>query len=104
MIGLLILCAAVFTGIGIYHLSCALIDVPTARTSKTMMRAKKQTGTGEEKLFDVYVSKLAVGLSRFVKLDPVKKNRLQTTLAIAGIHLTPESYTLKAYITALAVA
>ena len=79
MIGLLILCAAVFTGIGIYHLSCALIDVPTARTSKTMMRAKKQTGTGEEKLFDVYVSKLAVGLSHFVKLDPVKKNRLQTT-------------------------
>lgn len=65
---------------------------------------QKQTGTGEEKLFDVYVSKLAVGLSRFVKLDPVKKNRLQTTLAIAGIHLTPESYTLKAYITALAVA
>ena len=104
MIGLLILCAAVFTGIGIYHLACALIDVPTARTSKTMMRAKKQTGTGEEKLFDVYVSKLAVGLSRFVKLGPVKKNRLQTTLAIAGIHLTPESYTLKAYITALAVA
>ena len=42
MIGLLILCAAVFTGIGIYHLSCALIDVPTARTSKTMLRAKKQ--------------------------------------------------------------
>lgn len=94
MIGLLNLCAAVFTGIGIYHLSCALIDVPTARTSKTMMRAKKQTGTGEEKLFDVYVSKLAVGLSHFVKLDPVKKNRLQTTLAIAGIHLTAGKATL----------
>ena len=40
MTGLLILIAAVFTGIGCYHLSCAFVDVPTAQTSRMMMLAK----------------------------------------------------------------
>lgn len=104
MTGFLILFAAVFTGIGFYHLACAFVDVPTARTSKMMMRAKKQTGSGEEKLFDVYITRLAGTCSRFIRLDPVKRDRLKTTLAIAGIMMTPEAYTLKAYFTALSVA
>ena len=104
MTGFLILTAAVLTGIGFYHLSCALVDVPTAKTSKLMMRAKKQTGSGEEKLFDVYVTRLAGHLSRFLTLDPIKRDRLAATLAIAGISMTPEAYTLKAAITALCVA
>ncbi len=104
MTGFLILTAAVLTGIGFYHLSCALVDVPTAKTSKLMMRVKKQTGSGEEKLFDVYVTRLAGHLSRFLSLDPIKRDRLAATLAIAGISMTPEAYTLKAAITALCVA
>ena len=50
MTGLLILFAAVFAGIGCYHLSCAFVDVPTAQTSRMMMLARKQTGTSNEKL------------------------------------------------------
>ena len=53
MTGLLILFAAVFAGIGCYHLSCTFVDVPTAQTSRMMMLARKQTGTSNEKLFDV---------------------------------------------------
>ena len=45
MIGLLILSAAILTGFGCYHLSCTFVDVPTSRTSKTMLIAKKQTGS-----------------------------------------------------------
>ena len=104
MTGFLILTAAVLTGIGFYHLSCAFVDVPTAKTSKLMMRAKKQTGSGEEKLFDVYVTRLSGHLSRFLTLDPIKRDRLAATLAIAGINMSPEAYTLKAAITALCVA
>lgn len=102
MTGLLILIAAVFTGIGCYHLSCAFVDVPTAQTSRMMMLAKKQTGTINEKLFDVYLTKIAAKLSPLLKLDPIKKSRLALTLDIAGIPLTPECYTMKAFLTAFA--
>lgn len=98
---LLILLASVFTGVGIYHLSCAFVDVPTAGTSRMMMIAKKQTGSGSEKLFDVYLTRIADKLSPLLKLDPIKRNKLLLTLSIAGIPLTPESYTIKAFLTAL---
>ena len=102
MTGLLILIAAVFTGIGCYHLFCAFVDVPTAQTSRMMMLAKKQTGTSNEKLFDVYLTKIAAKLSPLLKLDPIKRSRLVLTLDIAGIPLTPECYTMKAFLTAFA--
>ncbi len=101
MTGLLILIASIFTGIGCYNLSCAFVDVPTAKTSRMMMLAKKQTGTGNEKLFDVYLTRIAGKLSPLLRLDPIKKNRLALTLVIAGIPLTPECYTMKAFLTAL---
>lgn len=104
MTGLLILIASIFTGIGCYNLSCAFVDVPTAKTSRMMMLAKKQTGTGNEKLFDVYLTRIAGKLSPLLRLDPIKKNRLALTLAIAGIPLTPECYTMKAFLSALLTA
>ena len=93
MTGLLILLAAALAGIGCYNLSCAFVDVPTAQTSRMMMRARKQTGTSNEKLFDVYP---------LLRMEPIKKGRLALTLAIAGIPLTPECYTMKAFLTAFA--
>lgn len=102
MTGLLILAAAVFTGFGCYHLSCAFVDVSTAQTSRMMMLAKKQTGTSNEKLFDVYLTKVAGKLAPLLRLDPIKKGRLALTLGIAGIPLTPECYTMKAFLTASA--
>lgn len=104
MIGLLILFAAVLIGFGCYHLSCAFVDVPTPKTSKAMMVAKKQTGTGSEKLYEVYLTRMAKRLSPLVRLDPIKRGKLSTTLHIAGICLTPEAYTARAFLTALAVA
>ena len=101
MTGLLILLACVFAGIAFYNLSCAFVDIPTARTSRMMMLAKKQTGTGEENLFDVYLTKVADKFSFLLRLDPIRRSRLLSTLAIAGIPLTPECYTLKAFLTAL---
>lgn len=104
MTGLLILFASVMTGLGVYHLSCAFIDVPTARTSRMMMLARKQTGTSDEKLFEVYLTKAADKLSPLLHLDPIKRNRLSLTLSIAGISLTPECYTMKAHLTSALTA
>lgn len=104
MTGLLILSAAVLTGFGCYHLTCAFVDIPTPKTSKAMMLNKKQTGSGSKKLLEVYLTRMAERLSPLVRLDPVKRGKLSTTLEIAGIILTPEAYTARAFLTALAVA
>ena len=86
MTTLLILLASVLFGAGVYNLSCAFVDVPTAKTSRMMMVAKKQTGTGSEKLFDVYLTKVAEKLSPLLRLDPIKKSKLSLALSISGIH------------------
>mgnify|MGYP000610714761 FL=1 len=69
-----------------------------------MLLAKKQTGNGKENLFDVYLTKVAERFSPLLKLDPIKRGRLALTLSIAGIPLSPETYTLKAIFTSLLVA
>lgn len=104
MTGLLILSAAILTGLGCYHLTCAFVDVPTLKTSKAMMLNKKRTGSDSKKLWEVYLTRIAERLSPFVRLDPVKRGKLSTTLEISGIILTPEAYTARAFLTALTVA
>lgn len=103
MIAILILIASIFTGIGAYHLSCAFIDIPTAKTSKIMLLAKKQTGTAEEKLFDIYLTRIANKLAPLLHLDPIKRGKLITALNITGSSVSPECYTMKAFLTSLAI-
>ncbi len=100
---LLALASIIFLGIAAYNLSCAFVDIPTGRTSKMMMLARKQQSSKKEKLLDVYITKIAVLLAPFLRLDRLKRNRLQTALAIAGLELTPEVYTARAWVTAAAV-
>ena len=85
MTALLIIAASIFTGIGAYHLACAFLDVPTARTSKMMLLARKQTGAVNENLFDVYLTRVSEKLAPLLRLDPMKRGRLAATLNIAGI-------------------
>lgn len=100
---LLALASIVFLGITAYNLSCAFVDIPTSRTSKMMMAARRQQNAKKEKLLDVYITKIATLLAPFLRLDRLKRNRLQTALAIAGLELTPEVYTARAWVTAAAV-
>jgi len=95
----LIIIASIFTGVGVYNLSCAFADVPTAKTSKMMLLSRKQKGAKEEKLLDVYITRIASCFEKYVKLDMLKKSKLQTALNIAGIKVSPEVYVLKAYVT-----
>lgn len=96
-----ILLACVFFGIATYHLSCAFVDVPTAKTSKMMLLTKKQQGIKNDKLLDVYITKISTYFERFIKMDPLKRAKLQSVLNIAGVELSPEVYLLKAYVTSV---
>lgn len=101
---LLALITCILTGFAIYNLTCAFVDVPTAKTSKMMMLSKKQQGIRNEKLFDVYITKIAGRLAPLIHMDKLKRDKLQTVLTIANIQLSPEVYLLKAHITAGLVA
>lgn len=96
---LLILLGSILLGVAAYNLTCAIVDVPTSKTSKMMMLSKKQ-GAKNEKLLDVYISRVSQFLARFIRLDPLKRGRLQSVLTIAGVELSPEVYTMKAWVTA----
>lgn len=95
---LLTLLACMFVGIAAYNLTCAFVDVPTGRTSKMMLLTRKQRGIKSDKLFDVYVTRIASKLERYIKIDKLKRSKLQSVLDIAGIRLSPEVYVLKAYV------
>ena len=84
----------------IYNLICAFVDVPTKRTSRMMLLSRKQHGIKPEKLFDVYITKIALLIAPYFKLDKLKRNKLQRALHIADIQITPEAYTAKAWVTA----
>lgn len=100
---LLALLSIILFGFAAYYLSCAFADIPTGKTSKMMMLARKQRGTKSEKLLDVYITKIAAFIAPFIRLDKLQRNKLQTSLTIAGLSITPEVYTARAWVTAGAV-
>jgi len=100
---LLALFSIILLGIAAYNLSCAFADIPTSRTSKMMMLARKQQGSNKENLLDVYITKAAGLIAPFLRLDRLKRNKLQTALTISGLELTPEVYTARAWVTSGAV-
>ena len=100
---LLALVAIIFFGFATYNLTCAFVDIPTKKTSRMMMLARKQQGVKAEKLLDVYITKIAGLIAPYLKLDKLKRNKLQRALDIAGLELTPEIYTARAWVTAGAV-
>ncbi len=100
---LLALAACILLGVSAYNLSCAFADIPTGRTSRMMMLARKQQKARKEKLLDVYITRIAYLAAPFLRLDRLKRNKLQVALAISGLEMTPEVYTARAWVTAGAV-
>ena len=101
---ILTLIACILFGFAAYNLTCAFADIPTAKTSKMMLLSKKQQGIRNEKLFEVYITRIAKRLEPLIHMDKLKRDKLQTVLSIAGIQLSPEVYLLRAHITAGLVA
>lgn len=96
---ILALIACVLFGFAVYNLTCAFVDVPTAKTSKMMLIARKQQGVKNEKLLDVYITRIATFFGQFIRLDKIKRSKLQSVLTIAGVNISPEVYTMKAFVT-----
>lgn len=100
---ILTILAIVLFGISVYHLSCAIVDVPTSKTSQMMMLSRKQQGIKNEKLLDVYITKVASLIAPYLRLDKLKRNKLKRAITIAGMEVSPEVYTARAWVTAVVV-
>lgn len=100
---ILTILAIVLFGISVYHLSCAIVDVPTSKTSRMMMLSRKQQGIKNEKLLDVYITKVASLIAPYLRLDKLKRNKLIRAITIAGMEVSPEVYTARAWVTAVVV-
>lgn len=96
--------AIILFGFAVYNLSCAFADIPTSKTSRMMMLARKQQGVKNEKLLDVYLTRIAALFAPCLRLDKLKRGKLQAALNIAGLEMTPEVYTARAWVTAGTVA
>ncbi len=95
--------ACILIGFAIYNFICAFSSVPTSRTSKMMLLVRKRYGNTNDELLDVYITKLANRVAPFVKLDKIKKSKLKSALEVANMSISPEVYTLKAYITSVLI-
>lgn len=90
-------------GVAAYNLTCAFMDIPTRKTSRMMLLVRKQGSNAGEKMLDVYITRIAKFFEKFVQLDKLKRSKLQSVLTIAGVGVSPEVYTLKAWVTAILV-
>ena len=68
-----------------------------------MMLSRKQQGVKAENLLDVYVTKIAGMIAPYLRIDRLKRNKLQRAIAIAGMEMTPEVYTARAWVTAAGI-
>jgi len=100
----LTLIACVIAGIGVYNLLCAFADIPTAKTSKMMLLSRKQEGVKKDQLLSVYITRIAISLERFVRLDRLRSAKIQSALSIAGLEMSPRAYVMKAYVTSILTA
>ncbi|MEG0752791.1 MAG: hypothetical protein RR461_03085 [Angelakisella sp.] len=96
--------AIILFGVAVYHFGCAIADVPTAKTSRMMLLSRKQVGYKGEKLFEVYITRISGWIARFIRMEPLRRGKLQAALDISGMQIAPETYLVKAFVTAFLVS
>lgn len=87
---------------GLFFITADLLRLPTLATQKAMLAAGKQAKT-KPKFTDTLLQGAAVRLSRYIRIDEYKKNRMQNVLSAAGLNTTPELFTAFAFVKAGAV-
>ena len=104
---LLALIAIIFFGFAVYNLTCAFTDIPTQKTSRMMMLARKQQGVKAEKLLDVYITKIAGLIAPYLKLDTLSRSDRKAgivTLDMPGLILqNPDAEGAKLILNALLI-
>lgn len=88
---LLLLSFGLFLALGLFHVAADLLKLPTHATQKAMLEAGRQDRKTVKNL-EAVLKDLAVRLSRFVRINEYRRQRLYNTLNAAGMGMTPEVY------------
>ncbi|SCJ45030.1 Flp pilus assembly protein TadB [uncultured Clostridium sp.] len=88
----------ILTTIGIYLILADIFKVATLRKKRVLVNLNKRTKNKKTKNIEVLFLEYATKLSKRIKLDDYKKERLEMTLRSAQIKLSPETYIADVYI------
>lgn len=90
--------AAILGCIGLFHLLCSALDVPTAEaTAAVMVKKRKQTSGG------TVLIPLSSWIGRHITLDKYRRDRIQSALTMLELSISPETYVVKAFLISAAV-
>lgn len=101
MMTLLFLFAALLAA-GLFFIFADALKLPTMGAAKAMLSAGKQSKKASKTL-EAYLMTGAVKLSKIIRMDEYKRNRMQNVLKAAGIAMMPEIYTSYAIVKAGAI-
>lgn len=90
MIQLLIV--GILFGTGLYFLLADLLHLPTRKASKAMIEAGRE-GKSAARTLETWLMAGAVRLSRYLRIEPYKRKRIENILRATGYNMTPELYT-----------
>ena len=79
---------------GTYLLLCSVMRLPSPENTLSMMHLVQNTGK-KEKVSDSLVLNLAVRLSKYIHMNPDKREAMAAVLQSAGMSITPETYYAK---------
>lgn len=88
----------ILTTIGIYLILADIFKVATLKKKRVLVNLNKRTKNKKTKNIEVLLLEYATKLSKRIKLDDYKKERLEMTLRSAQIKLSPETYIADVYI------
>lgn len=77
-------------GYGIYNILCYFLKIPDSTYVKPFRRFK--TETKSENIFKEFKVKIYYQVIKFVKIDELKRNKLEKNLFLANIEKKPEEY------------
>lgn len=83
-----------FLAIGIYLLLCSVMHLPSLSNTFSMLRLTQNTEK-RETTFESLVLSLATGLSKYIRLNPDRRETMVAVLRSADMDITPETYYAK---------
>lgn len=90
-------------GFSIFGILCDLGKVPTRKTSRTMRGVQKQLKVGDGRI-NSSLEDVATWIARHIRLNELKKARLQANLTTARMDISPEMWVADSIVKSMVIA
>lgn len=88
--------------VGVFLLLLFFFDLPYLRQKQNLSKLS-QVSLGKGSSLDLFVEKFATKLERFIRVNPVKRQRMLREFNIIGLNISPEHYYAKCFAKGLLV-